>query len=160
MSREYSVPKLQVHARIIVSGERPADVTLFLSERAEKHAGHERPSDLLNGSLAFIPARDEHGSVVLLGHDNLMVVSVASDDEPGDEELHLADRALLDVTAVQIQVVMQDGTTLRGEVRYLMPPSQRRLQDFLNTDQRFVSLRQDNVVHLVNKGRIVQISKA
>ncbi len=158
MSREYCVPKRQVRARVILTGQPPADVKLFLNECAETHEGHERPIDLLNGSQAFIPAMSQDGEVVLLHRDNLMVVSLATGDESANDDMRLGEQDPGNMTVVMVELIMQDGTTVRGEVSYLMPESRRRLQDFLNTAERFLALREGAVMHLVNKRRISRIS--
>jgi len=160
MNQTYSVPKIRVRADVLLPGRISAKLTLFLSDRAEHHEGHERPSDLLNGALAFIPAMNELEEVVLLGHDNLMVVSVSAGDEFSDAAQQSSAAAPFDVTCHSIKIVLLDGTTLSGEVSYLMPESQRRLQDYLNNGERFLSLREAGIVHLVNKLQIVQISRS
>jgi len=158
MSGEYIVPKRQVRARVILTGQSPADVKLFLNECAETHEGHESPIDLLSGSQTFIPAMGRNGEVVLLHRDNLMVVSLATGDESANDYMRLGEQDPRNMTVVTVELIMQDGATVRGEVSYLMPESRRRLQDFLNTAERFLTLREGAVVHLVNKRRIARIS--
>jgi hypothetical protein len=157
MSQEYSVPKRQVSARVVLTGQPAAEVRFFLGERAETREGPERPSDLLNGSLAFLPAVDHLGQVVLLHHHNLMIVSVAARDELEQDEPGRNAQSAGEVT-VAVQVVLEAGTTIRGIVSYSMPEFHRRLQDFLNTTQRFLCLRQGDIVHLINKRCISMIS--
>lgn len=154
MSREYMVPKREVRARILLPGQGPEDVKLFLGERAETHDGPEQPSDLFNGSLAFVPAMSHSGRVMLIHRDALLAVSVDALDEKGVLDLELVPD---DVTRASVQIVLEDGTSIVGTVSYLMPDSQRRLQDFLNGGARFLTVEQDRTVHLVNKGRIVKI---
>ncbi|HET6372271.1 MAG TPA: hypothetical protein VFG76_03125 [Candidatus Polarisedimenticolia bacterium] len=158
LSREYSVPKRQVPARVALPGQAPAEVSLFLNECAATHEGRERPSDLLNGSLPFIPALNPAGEVVLLHRDNLMFVTVAAGDESEDDRLQDGTEVSIDATVTMIRVVLEGGATVRGTVTYVMPKSQRRLQDYLNTDQQFLALREDDVVHLVNKRRVSLVS--
>jgi hypothetical protein len=157
MAREFCVPKRQVTARVILPGQPPARFGLFLGEGTGTHAGPERPSDILNGSRGFLPAIDVHGTVILLNSEAVMVVSVAAGNEfeagaPRAEDL-VPDRT----TKARVEVTLQDGTFLRGTFSYLMPEAQSRLQDFLNTGERFVALREDGVAHLINKGFIARV---
>jgi hypothetical protein len=158
MSREYSVPKRKVRARVVLSGQPAAEVHFYLSDRAETREGPERPSDLLNGSLAFLPALDHLGQVVLLHHHNLMIVSVAARDELGEDDSMSDSQGPGEVTVAAVHLVLEEGTIVSGIVSYSMPEFQRRLQDFLNTTQRFLVVRQGDDVHLVNKRRITKIS--
>ena len=100
----------------------------------------------------------QKGEVVLLHRDSLMVVSLASVDESADHDVQLEDQSSTDTTVVSVELALQDGSTIRGDVSYLMPVSKRRLQDFLNTAERFVALRDGDLVHLVNKERIARVS--
>ena len=160
MANPYCVPKRQVTAEVILPGQHPFTVRLFLNERAESHGGRERTSDVLNGPVSFIPATDHQGMVILLQRDSVLAVSVAAVEEH-QEDLPLdGDMAPEGLKSHLVDVVLEDGTTIRGIVTYLMPESQRRLQDFLNTGDRFLALRQESIVHLVNKRRIAQVRPA
>lgn len=156
----YSVPKRQVTAEVIIPGQHALTVRLFLNECAEAHGGHERPSDVLNGPIAFLPATDHQGKVILLQTDSVLVVSVAAVEEHSDELPTAEDLAPQGVKSHLVDVLLEEGTTIRGIVSYLMPESHRRLQDFLNTNDRFLSIREDGIVHLVNKRRIAQVRPA
>ena len=156
----YCVPKRQVTAEVILPGQHPLTVKLFLNECAETHGGRERPSDVLNGPIAFIPATDHLGKLILLQRDSVLAVSVAAVEESQADFTLPGEPAPNDVKSVQVEVVLEEGTTIRGIATYLMPEPQRRLQDFLNTADRFLALREDSIMHLVNKRRIAQVRPA
>lgn len=156
----YCVPKRQVSAEVILPGQHPLTVRFFLNECAEAHGGRERPSDVLNGPVSFIPATDHQGKVILLQRDSVLAISVAAVEERPEDVPPPEDPAPDDVKSVLVDVVLEEGTTIRGIVTYLMPEPQRRLQDFLNTSDRFLALREDSIVHLVNKRRIAQVRPA
>lgn len=156
----YCVPKRQVTAEVILPGQHPLTVRLFLNECAEAHGGRERPSDVLNGPVSFIPATDHQGKVILLQRDAVLAVSVAAVEEQQDDVPPSEDLAPDDVKSVLVEVVLEEGTLIRGIATYLMPEPQRRLQDFLNTGDRFLALREDGIMHLVNKRRIAQVRPA
>ena len=156
----YSVPKRKVTVRVVLPGQPPLTVRLFLNERAETHGGRERPSDVLNGPIAFIPATDHQGKVILLQRDSLLAVSFPANEEHQEDLPPPEALAPDDAKVVPIDVLMEEGTIIRGVVTYLMPESQRRLQDFLNTGDRFLTIREDDIMHLVNKHRIAQVRPA
>jgi len=134
-----------------------ASLRLFLSDRTDRHAGCERLSDVLNGPLAFVPAVDPNGKIVFFHKKSVMAVSVSAEEElssePSPEEL-----ASDQVSRAIVEVLLEDGSSFRGTIVYLMPEAQRRLQDFLNTSDRFLVLKERAVSHLINKARITRVS--
>jgi hypothetical protein len=154
---QYRVPKRQIEAEVVLPGQAPARLHLFLNERAQAHAGRERPSDILNGTVDFLPAFDARGHVVFINREALSVVSVAAEHELDADAPRVEDLASDQTTRARIEVVLQDGSTLLGVLSYLMPEAQRRMQDFLNMSDRFLILREEGVVHLVNKRSIVRV---
>lgn len=159
MVLEYRIPKHQVPAEISLAGRTSLRARLFVGELAQSHTGAERPSDVLNGGLRFVPALDDaNGALILLNVDAIMVVSVDASWEfrPGEESLE--DLAAGEAVVSRIEISLDDGTVLRGTVTYLLPESNRRLQDYMNGDGRFVIVRQDAIAHLVNKRRIARVS--
>ncbi|HZI93285.1 MAG TPA: hypothetical protein VFE84_03505, partial [Patescibacteria group bacterium] len=81
MADPYSVPKRESTARITLPGMSPLTVTIFLGVSAARHSGYERLSDLFNGPLRFLPARDASGRMVFIQRDAVMVVSSVGVDE-------------------------------------------------------------------------------
>ena len=160
MSEAYRIPKREVTAEVTVIGKKPATLKIFLSQQAKSHTGYERPSDLLNGIDTFFPALDEHGDLVLLQRDAVKVVSVAADYETESDGSDPDADDTVPATKVEIEVTLDDGTTLEGNVEYVMPEGRARLQDFLNAGDRFIALRQAEMVHLVNKLRIARVASS
>ena len=157
MSEEYRVPKREVTAEVTVVGRDTATLKLFLSQAAQGHMGFERPSDLLNGHETFFPAVDDHGDLILLQREAVKVVSVATKDEMEDEAATPGSGAPA-ASAVEVEVMMEDASTISGTVVYVMPMGRTRLQDFLNTGDKFLPVRQGGMVHLINKQRIARIT--
>ncbi len=155
MSEPYQVPKRQVRARLKLVGQTPKDVALYLAERAQSHAGYECPSDLLNAGDDFIPTTDFQGCLHVLRRDAIMILSVDAELEEngGIEPESVSDQ----LTTRAVELALEDGTCLMGELFYWRPGGQRRLQDFLNTAERFLALRADGMIHLVNRDRIVSL---
>jgi len=55
----------------------------------------------------------------------------------------------------RVEATLATGAKIQGEVRYQMPEGQRRIQDFLNTEEPFLMLRNEGKISFVNKSRIV-----
>lgn len=158
MPEQFAIPKVKVVVEVFGPGWLSTPVTLFLSDLAETHAGQERPSDLLNGTRAFIPVVDAGGSLLLLNRDTVTILTVPAEHEPSEVTNGWVESGAGEGSIFRVEVTMLDGSKLQGDVRYIMPVAQRRLQDFMNSSERFLALRRDEVVHLVNKRRIARVA--
>jgi len=154
----YRVPKRKVPVEVVLAGRSPMLVDLYLSDCAETHAGRERASDLLNGSDPFLPASDSAGSVVFLHRDGLISVSLDAEHEQMDENHPARDMTEAPSTSAEVEVVLEDGMTIAGEINQMMPEGHRRLQDVLNLESRFLILWSGDRVHLINKRRVIRVS--
>lgn len=158
MVDQYRVPKRQVVAEVVLFGQPGTRVTLFLGENAESHAGPERPSDLLNGASDFIAATETSGGYILLRRDALTCVSVPAASEFGSEGDRAEELAAAQATSMQVETTLEDGSKVRGTIRYLMPEGRSRLIDFLNLREAFLTLRDGDRALLINKQRIARIT--
>ena len=158
MTDQYRISKHAVSAEVSLVGQPAAPLRLFLSAQARTHDGSERIIDLLNGGTeAFFPAIDERGALHILRRDAVLVVTVpARDADAGAAGLD-APAVSGSLTRAEASVVLDDGTVLSGVIEYVMPESQRRLQDYLNFGEEFLTLRRDGVVHFVNKRHITRV---
>ena len=157
LNETYRIPKHTVSAELTMPGRLPTEVNLFLSEFAESHSGVERPSDLLNGDTTFFPIQDPEGRVVQLHRDAVMALSVPFREEFAEDDPRTAALGSEEAVSMEVVVVLEDGTSKEGTLTYLMPEGQRRLQDFLNQPERFVTLRQEGHALLIHKGRVNRI---
>lgn len=163
MTEEFRVPKHRIPARVVVVGEPPRDVELFLSERAARHTGGERPGDLLNEGEPFFAVRDPNADRTLLLHRaSVAVLSFrardGSVDEPATaEEIAESTVSAEGVTRRRVRIRLEGGTEVAGTLTYAMPAGERRVRDFLNQAKRFVAVRDDDRIQLVNTRRILQV---
>lgn len=160
MTEPYEVPKHEINAELILPGVEPRRIRLFLAERAERHSGRERPSDLLTVSEAsFFAIREPEGDVALVRRDAVVVLSVPASAEAGPERVLQpaggeAD-ASSDVALVEtVRVQMEDGREVEGTIREMMPTGERRILDYLNRADPFVPLRDGDTIRFVNRARI------
>lgn len=161
MPERYQVPKHEAEVEVRLSDGSRGRITVYLSERAQGHAGPERPSDLLNGDDPFLPARFPDAGFALLRRTSVVVMTVDVEDEvtgaSGAESLFGSGPDPDGVERHAIALILDDGSELEGTMTYLMPPGERRLQDYLNRAPRFVRLRNDDRVDIVNSDRIVRV---
>jgi hypothetical protein len=154
---ELRVPKHRADAEVLLPGGEVRRIALFLAEAAPDHAGGERPWDLLTRGDDFIPALDvDGGRMTFLNRAALPAVRFARELE-GD-----AGDAPTIPTEHEVEVLLSDGTLLRGLVSYVLPPERSRLVDFLNAPSPFLRLVEERTVALVNKrhvSRVVLVSR-
>ena len=159
LTHEYRVAKKEVIAEVTIAGEKPAVLTLFLAGQTRRHAGEERPSDLLNGPDIFLPAIDHTGKVRLLRRDAVVVMTVPAEHEPGAAGPEAETAPLPSSRHAEVEVILESGAVIRGTVEYDMPETRSRLIDYLNREDRCLAVRQAGRVHLVNKRQIARVNE-
>ena len=95
--------------------------------------------------------------MIVLQRDTVMVVSVPFTDEYAADDPRLTALDSDEAVRMEVEVVLEDGSTLQGMLAYVMPDGQRRLQDFLNQPERFLILRDGDRARLIHKRRIIRI---
>jgi hypothetical protein len=149
-STQLKVPKHRAAVEVAVPG-RVLQVELFLSDYAREHLGPERVSDILNGENDFLPAVAEDERVVLLGRETFLWVRIPL-NEHTEEEDEAGQR-----TDIGVRVLLEDGSGLTGNIRFVPPPGRGRLQDYLNSSGRFLSVVSGDKVFYVNRLRIANV---
>ena len=157
MTDVYRIPRVEIAAQIALGDSQVRVVRLFLGTHAGSHPGPERPSDLLNSPNPFMPAL-ERKRVLFFNLDAVHVVTVAAELEFAAIDMMWLDAALQQQTHRRVEVGMQGGTVVRGELTYLMPEGNRRVQDFLNATERFFALRDGDVARFVNRQHAVWVT--
>lgn len=156
MSEGFRVPKREVPVRVKLAGQAPVEVFIYLAPLAERHAGIECPSDLLNRGDEFIPVTDYEKRILIFRRSAVVLLTVnAEHEEPLAEDSEEEGDRVVRV----VRLGLEDGTNATGELTYWRPAGQRRVQDFLNTAEPFIALREGDLVHLVNRDRIVSLSE-
>lgn len=154
---QYRVPKLRVKARVRLRGQEPRTILLHLGERAELHAGAERPSDLLCGPRDFLPVEGPEGRVLFLSTHAIDVLTVPAGLEE-DPSGGAGEGEPAGTQERPLTLHLDDGGRVTGRVRFLPQPGRGRLLDHLNGPAPFVAVREGEVVHLVNKRRVAWVA--
>ena len=139
-----------------IPGEADRATWLYLGETAESHFGPERPSDLLNGSNPFIPATDDDGTFTLLQRDAISVCTITADAEAGATPPAAGAESAI---SYAIRVRLSGGRQLAGELRFVRPEGQQRLQDGLNDAAPFFAVWEGDRVHLVSRRHVIWIAQ-
>ncbi|HKY32858.1 MAG TPA: hypothetical protein VJV23_10000 [Candidatus Polarisedimenticolia bacterium] len=155
MNDPLRVPKIQIIANVVLAGRPTAQLKLFLAEKADGHAGCERPSEMLNGSRVFLPVVDRGGSLLFLHREAIVSVSLPAELELGAPGEGRAP-APSTVEAL-VNVVMVDGRVLSGTFRFEPREGNRRTQDHLNSPDHFVAIQDGALMRFVNKRHIAQV---
>lgn len=155
MNDSYRLPKDEVTATVALKGTAPEQMHLFLLPASSSHPGHERPSDLLEDEAAFVPMRSSKGDVQMIHKSAIAWLTIAS-------ELEMFGRTEVEVSIeereqVRVEVHLDDDRSIKGHVHLSLPEAHQRLQDFLNRAHRFFEVYDEDVIHFVNRDRVVRV---
>ncbi|HXI11652.1 MAG TPA: hypothetical protein VNM92_03290 [Thermoanaerobaculia bacterium] len=147
---ELRVPTLTLPVSISYFDEKKLKGEVFLPAMAATHEGPTRPEEWLNYGNPFFPFVPEGQSrAVILNKRYVIVLTVALDSF-----------SAVGLTGVERRVSLECGSlSLSGAVLIDMPASQSRLADWINRPDRFLLLKGDSEVHLVQKSRITRLSE-
>jgi hypothetical protein len=152
---ELRVPKRQVRVEVALAGGATLQLNLFQAEHAH---GFERPSDLLNRGLSFLPAVGLDGAAQVLRREAVLRMTVARSAEIAPEEPADDAPPSPEVVRLDLEVAFDTGETSRGRLIFEQPASRRRLVDYLNDCPPFFCLRDGDKVHIINKARISRLT--
>jgi len=157
MTERYRVPKFRVRVDLHTVEGTTEQVALFLSERAQEHAGPEGPLDVLNADDEFIVVEFESGEVGLVRRGSVAMVTVSGETSPQDA-LSCSDPVLADLfVEAKLKLVLGNGDEIEGVAHYERPEQNRRVQDFMNGPEPFVPLTHDGRISFVNKSCIARV---
>lgn len=160
---EYRIPTTTLTVEIISADATRQRGQLFLAPAAAHHAGAERPEERLNDDSDFFPflPENQERSVIVNKHQ----VIVLSFDLTQSEQLRRwwgidTDEDEILIPHMEQRILVEcDGVELEGVLVMDAPQHQRRTQDLLNRAERFICLRDDDQLHLINRKRIVRASE-
>ena len=148
---ELTVPTVAVAADVVCADGRRFEGRLFVPAAAPTHAGPARAEDWMNEPSPFFPfGPKEGGPPVLLNKREVLFVTVDADADAGDlpEETGNPSRRV---------AVEAEGQRLHGTIVVDMPQGHTRILDYLNRPLPFVTLRDGDRHHLIQKERITRV---
>jgi hypothetical protein len=148
---DLKVPTVALAADVFCDDGRQFQGRIFLPASASAHTGVMRAEEWMNEPSRFFPLLpDGAPSPVILNKREILVVTVPSsaDRDVVLDELHVRKR----------QVAVEcGGLRLEGTLLIDMPEANRRVLDYLNRPEAFLTLRHGDRHHLVCKARITRV---
>lgn len=147
------VPKHKVEVELRDTAGEVREVEVYLAESGAEER-RERLQDLL-ANRRFVPVRHaDELSFISREHVTWLKLDLISAIDELDPE---AEGNVGSVSA-GISVVFDDGTSLDGGIRYLLPRTSRRVGDYLESLPQFFPLRTPDWLYLVNRDCIVRVT--
>ena len=147
---ELRVPTVAMATEILCADGRTFTGRVFVPALASRHSGPMRLEEWLNEPTPFFPFRpDDADAPVLMNKREVlaMTFSAPPDEEGGPEP----------ATPRRRVAVECEARRLEGMLVIDMPSHLSRVLDFLNRPQMFLTLREENRHHLVQKERITRV---
>jgi hypothetical protein len=141
MRDDLRVPRAVVRVELLLAGQAPRQVELFVPE-------DQSVAQLLEGGGEFLPAHDvEADGWMVLRRAQVVWVRLAGEAVELFEHRH------------EVRLELASGGALDGSLLYQAPAERARVVDHLNQPVRFVDLWQDDRRCLVNKAFIVMLTE-
>ena len=150
---ELQVPVVAFAAQVVCADGRELRGRLFVPADASRHSGPMRAQEWLNELTPFFPFERDEGGAVLLNKHEIVVITLDAEADAGD---------VMAGVEVPLRYVKLDCGTRRflGSIAIDMPPNQCRVVDHLNRFELFLTLRDGEKHHLIQKQRITQVIEA
>jgi hypothetical protein len=151
MNDQLRVPTVPLVSEVVCADGRRWKGRIFLPAAALTHDGPARAEEWINEALPFFPfLADGDERAFLLNKREIVVVSVEAAADAGDvlEGSSSPARRIL---------VEAEGERLQGTIVIEMPEDHARPVDYLNRPEPFLTLRDGDRHHLVQKKRITRI---
>ena len=147
---ELSVPTVAVAAEVLCADGRSFSGRVFIPSLSSRHSGVMRAEEWLNEPARFFPfLPNDEGKSVLLNKREVLVLTVARSVESGSDESPRSPHQRVSLEC--------EDRRLTGEVVIDMPENRLRMLDYLNQADPFLTLREGDKLHLVQKERITRV---
>lgn len=148
---ELRVPTIALAAEILCADGRSFVGRIFVPASASRHPGPMRPEEWMNEPAPFFPFLPDDTKVpVILNKRELLVITVPAEADAGD----IPDGAENPVRRVAVEA---EDRRFEGLIIIDMPSNQCRVLDYLNRPEGFLTLRDGDRHHLLQKERITRV---
>ena len=148
---ELRVPTVALAAEVLCADGRTFAGRIFVPATASRHPGPMRPEEWMNEPTLFIPFLPDDGKApMVINKREVLVISVSAASDFGD----IVEGAVVPIRRV---IVEAEDRRLEGEIVIDMPTNQTRVLDYLNRPEAFLTLRDGDRHHLVQKERITRV---
>lgn len=155
-SPQLRIRKEPLEVELVLAGEPPRRVELFLAEHGSHGFDRQSVLELMEQSDSFLPACD-HETGNWESFHTRSVVWIAIPRSPADGEEsggELYDRRRF------VRVWLTGGASLEGEILYSAPEESARVVDVMNRKERFLRLWSGDRLFLVNKDSVLRVVEA
>jgi hypothetical protein len=152
------VPKRRLTVEILLLGDDPRAVEIFLADYHAHAWRRQEVSDLLSQEQPFLPCREVQGSTVWLVNKEALVwvrVPAPSAGPASPEALFLE----ADEYRQSVQIQLAGNRFLTGELRFRAPAQEARVLDHLNSPERYLSLWSEPHLFLVQKRHVQRLTE-
>jgi hypothetical protein len=152
---ELRLPTVALTAEILCADGRTYTGRIFIPAGAAGHGGPMRAEEWMNDSTPFFPLlEDQEDAPIFINKRAVIVASVqAGADAPASVEAE-------EQSPHRRVVVECQDRRLEGDLLIDMPSHRSRILDYLNRPEEFLTLRQGDRHHLVQKARITRVVEA
>jgi hypothetical protein len=148
---ELRVPTVVLLADVQCADGRRFRGRIFIPAASARHPGPTRPEEWLNDPAPFFPFHpDDAEAPVLMNKREILVISVPAVADAGD----IPEGSDSPIRRVALEA---ETRRLEGYLVIDMPHGQLRVLDYLNRGETFVTLRDGDTHHLVQKKRITRV---
>ena len=158
---ELRVPRRRVAVDLALAGRPARRLELAVEPRAGT-AGWADVREVLEGDRAFLPLHEVGSDRWFLVNRDRIAWLAVQPDEAGDEASAGAgsgpgEEEILYDQRVRVEIDLDGGVRLAGELLFAAPSDQARTGDHLNGEGRFVILFQPDRVLLVSKAAVLEL---
>jgi hypothetical protein len=145
------VPTTPLTVELHCTGGRRFVGDIFMPSYSSRHEGAMRPEEWVNTVPMFFPFRSyEANCRTIFNRANVVAMTVPSESNERSAEESLA-------TPVFVVTIDAAGQVFEGRVQIDMPPTQRRVVDWMNGPAPFITLRAGKCHHLIQKVHITRV---
>jgi hypothetical protein len=152
--QDLRVPVATIPADVVLTDGRAFSGHIFVPLVASTHEGPTRPDELLNDRSSFLPFRTAGAEApVLLGKAQLLLITVPAWQDTADGEGSV-------VFPERLAAFELGDRTVEGTVLIDMPEHKGRMLDYLNHSGMFITVRDGERRHLVQKEHLLRVVEA
>jgi hypothetical protein len=148
---ELRVPTVVLQAAVECADGRKFSGRIFIPAASPRHPGPTRPEEWMNEPAPFFPfLPDDAEAPVLMNKREILVISVPASADDGE----IPDGADSPVRHVILEA---EKRRLEGTLVIDMPQGHMRVLDYVNRAGAFITLRDADTHHLIQKERITRV---
>lgn len=145
------VPTTSLPVEIRCTDGRSFAGEIFMPAQSSRQLGPMRPDEWSDTVHVFFPFRSyESQGLTILNRDAVVSIAVPADVNESDGEEDLGN-------PVFHVAVEAGGARFEGDIVIDMPPDHRRVADWLNAPEPFITLRTGATHHLIQKRHVTRV---